>query len=98
MPLPNITCQWSESSVFEDGRIYSVQEFDSIMKQADQEHSELHEQMLNKYGTYDKWQEAGEHMEVMGYYKVKFRSNLRSILRMAPALQNDRILGMETAE
>ena len=77
MPLPNITCQWSESSVFEDGRIYSVQEFDSIMKQADQEHSELHEQMLNKYGTYDKWQEAGEHMEVMGYYKVKFTVNFK---------------------
>lgn len=34
---PTITCEWSESSAFEDGKTYTVAEFDSIMKQADNE-------------------------------------------------------------
>ena len=38
IPVPTITCEWSESSAFEDGKTYSVAEFDRIMKQADDEH------------------------------------------------------------
>ena len=28
---PTITCEWSESTVFEDGKTYSVYEFDNLM-------------------------------------------------------------------
>ena len=34
---PTITCDWSESPVFENGKTYSVSEFDTLMKNADDE-------------------------------------------------------------
>lgn len=76
--LPTITCEWSESNVFEDGRTYSVYEFDTIMKQADKEHFEGHLKNFNKYGSYDTWQEEDEesYYRYIGYYKTKFIVNM----------------------
>lgn len=34
---PYIFCEWSESPVFEDGKRYGIREFDTLMKQADEE-------------------------------------------------------------
>lgn len=48
---PTITCEWSESSAFEDGRIYTVAEFDSIMKQADNEWIKQRQYEIDTYGN-----------------------------------------------
>ena len=57
---PTITCEWSESNYFEDGKTYSVAEFDSLMEQADSEMvagpedvgCDLFEYELTPEGTY----------------------------------------------
>ena len=75
---PTITCEWSESSVFEDGKTYTVYEFDRIMKQADDEHVAGEKAALEKYGTHEKWYNAedDEFTRFMGYDKVKFTVNM----------------------
>ena len=35
---PTITCDFSESNAFEDGKTYSVAEFDAAMEKADEEY------------------------------------------------------------
>lgn len=76
-----ITCEWSESSAFEDGRIYTVAEFDSIMKQADDDWVKQRQYELDTYGNdMDKIYEAYEKGEIsgvhQGYAKTKFNVNM----------------------
>lgn len=78
---PTITCEWSESSAFEDGRIYTVAEFDSIMKQADDDWVKQRQYELDTYGNdMDKIYEAYEKGEIsgvhQGYAKTKFNVNM----------------------
>ena len=78
---PTITCDWSESNAFEDGKTYSVAEFDSIMKRADYEWTEKRQAEIDKYGDdIDKIYEAYERGEIdgvhQGYAKTKFIINM----------------------
>lgn len=72
--LPYIICEWSESNVFEDRKVYSVYEFDRLMKQADDEYVAGKAAAMEKYGTWEKWYEADdlEYARFLGYDKTKF--------------------------
>lgn len=72
--LPYIFCEWSESGVFQDKTAYSLQEFDRLMKQADDEHVAGKTAAIAKYGTWQKWYDANdpEYNAFLGYDKVKF--------------------------
>lgn len=41
---PSIYCEWSEHSAFEEGKVYSITEFNQLMKAADKEWVEKHEE------------------------------------------------------
>lgn len=76
---PTITCEWSESNYFEDGKTYSVAEFDSLMEQADSEMVAGAKAAIEKYGSAKAWYEADaddEFSQFMGYDKVKFTINM----------------------
>lgn len=78
---PTITCEWSESPAFEDGKTYSVAEFDSIMKQADDDWVKQRQYEIDTYGNdIDKIFEAYEKGEIeyvhQGYEKTKFNVNM----------------------
>lgn len=75
--LPTITCEWSESEAFEEGKTYSVYDFDRIMEQADREWIEKRQAEIDKYGEDIKnIYEAFERGEIdgvhQGYAKTKF--------------------------
>ncbi len=72
--LPYIFCEWSESVVFQDKTAYSLQEFDRLMKQADDEYIAGRTAAMAKYGTWQKWYDANdpEYNAFLGYDKVKF--------------------------
>ena len=72
--LPYIFCEWSESIVFQDKTAYSLQEFDRLMKQADDEYVAGRAAAMAKYGTWQKWYDANdpEYRAFLGYDKVKF--------------------------
>ena len=71
---PYIFCEWSESPVFEDGKRYGIREFDTLMKQADEEQVAGAKAALEKYGTWQAWYESDdpENARFLGYDKVKF--------------------------
>lgn len=76
-----ITCEWSESPAFEDGKTYTVAEFDSIMKQADNEWIKQRQYEIDTYeNDIDKIYEAYEKGEIesvhQGYAKTKFNVNM----------------------
>lgn len=76
-----ITCEWSESPAFEDGKTYTVAEFDSIMKQADDDWVKRRQYEIDTYGDdIDKIYEAFEKGEIenihQGYAKTKFNVNM----------------------
>ena len=76
---PTITCEWSESNYFEDGKTYSVAEFDTLMGQADSEMVAGAKAAIEKYGSAKAWYEADaddEFSQFMGYDKVKFTINM----------------------
>ena len=76
--VPTITCEWSENPAFEDGKTYSVREFDEIMRKADTEHVAGEKAALEKYGTHENWYNANdeEFSRFYGYDKVKFTVNM----------------------
>lgn len=76
---PTITCEWSESNYFEDGKTYSVAEFDTLMEQADSEMVAGAKAAIEKYGSAKALYEADaddEFSQFMGYDKVKFTINM----------------------
>lgn len=77
--LPTIKCEWSESPVFEDGKIYSVAEFDRLMKQADDERVAGKAAAVQKYGSNEAWYNSDiedEYTQYYGYDKVQFTLNM----------------------
>lgn len=77
--VPTITCEWSESNVFEDGKTYSIYEFDRLMKQADDERITGQEAAIEKYGSAEAWYNADtddEFTKFYGYDKTKFTINM----------------------
>lgn len=78
---PTITCEWSESSAFEDSKTYTIAEFDRIMKQADDDWIKQRQYEIDTYGNdIDKIYEAYEKGEIsgihQGYAKTKFNVNM----------------------
>ncbi len=78
---PTITCEWSEHPAFEDGKTYSVADFDRIMKFSDNEWVKLRQKEIDIYGNdveamyqaYESGEIDGVHQ---GYAKVKFTLNM----------------------
>lgn len=76
---PIIKCEWSESPVFKDGEIYSVAEFDRLMKQADDERVKGKAAAIEKYGSSENWYNSDiedEYTQYYGYDKVEFTVNM----------------------
>lgn len=77
---PTITCDWSESPVFENGKTYSVSEFDTLMKNADDEWVEQRQLEIEEYGSENAVAEAYRNGELdnihLGYEKTKFIVNI----------------------
>ncbi|MDO4830733.1 MAG: hypothetical protein Q4A46_04575, partial [Clostridia bacterium] len=77
---PTITCNWSESPVFEGGKTYSVSEFDSLMKTADDEWVALRKNEIEEYGSDEAVFEAYQNGDLdeihLGYAKTKFTVNM----------------------
>lgn len=73
-----ITCNWSESNAFEDGKTYSVAEFDRIMEQADREKQDGWQIGIEKYGSAEEWkaQDEESYYNYLGYDKTKFTVNM----------------------
>ena len=73
-----ITCDWSESNVFEAGKTYTVAEFDRIMEEADRERHEGWHNGLAKYGSQDAWRDEDKegYFKYLGYDKTGFTVNL----------------------
>ena len=81
---PTITCEWSESSVFEEGKTYSVAEFDAIMKKADDKRVAGKKAAIKYYGSENAWREAegrkvsktDKFGDYFGYDKTSFTVNM----------------------
>lgn len=77
---PTITCDWSEHPAFEDGKTYSVADFDRIMKSADDEWVEQRQFEIEEYGSENAVAEAYRNGELddvhLGYAKTKFIINM----------------------
>ena len=77
---PTITCDWSESPVFENGKTYSVSEFDTLMKNADDEWVEQRQIEIEEDGSENAVAEAYRNGELdnihLGYEKTKFIVNM----------------------
>lgn len=75
-----ITCDWSEHPSFENGKTYSVADFDRIMKSADAEWVKLRQYEQDVYGDMDAIYQAYEDGEIdsvhQGYAKTKFIINM----------------------
>lgn len=75
--LPNVKVEWSESPIFEDGKVYSVEEYDRIMHDADLARHNAKRDKITEYGSYQKWIDSDdpELADLGGYDKVKFTVN-----------------------
>jgi len=72
---PFVRCEYSEThAFFQENKIYSVAEFDRLMKRADDEHTKGEAAAIKKYGTREKWYAANdpELDRFIGYDKVSF--------------------------
>ena len=69
-----VRCEWSESSVFEDGKVYPLAEFDRLMRKADEDFVSGRETIGQKYGSLENAFDAGyeEAYQYAGYNKTKF--------------------------
>lgn len=77
--FPTVQCQWSESPAFEDGKTYTVSEFDSMMELEDHLFLEKKMKLVQKYKDYDGVAKAvaedglpENSLGYMGYHKVCF--------------------------
>lgn len=73
--LPNVKVEWSESPLFEEGKVYSIAEYDAIMHKADLEHRAKEIEKVNEYGSYQAWLDSDDSLEYAGYDKTKFTVN-----------------------
>ena len=69
-----VRCEWSESSAFEDGKVYPLAEFDRLMRKADEDFVSGRENIEQKYGSLENAFDAGyeEAYQYAGYSKTKF--------------------------
>ena len=69
-----VRCEWSESSAFEDGKLYPIAEFDRLMRKADEDFVSGRESIEKKYGSLENAFDAGyeEAYQYAGYNKTQF--------------------------
>ena len=69
-----VRCEWSESSAFEDGKVYPLAEFDRLMRKADEDFVSGRESIEKKYGSLENAFDARyeEAYQYAGYNKTKF--------------------------
>ena len=69
-----VRCEWSESSAFEDGKVYPLAEFDRLMRKADEDFVSGRENIEQKYSSLENAFNAGyeEAYQYAGYNKTKF--------------------------
>lgn len=77
IPLPNIRCDYSESAGFEKSKIYSVYEFDELMRQLDNKYVLGKEIIKIDFGSIEEAIAQGVHRYI-GYEKVGFTVNLKN--------------------
>lgn len=77
VPLPNVRVEWSESSLFESDRTYTVAEFDRLMHDADLSRHAKQQELIEKYGSWQAWYDSGEQPELLSYEKVKLNVNFK---------------------
>ena len=72
-----ITCNFSESAAFENGKTYSVAEFDRIMANADAERINGWKNGLKKHGNENIWEynDPESYYKYIGYDKTSFTIN-----------------------
>ena len=69
-----VRCEWSESNVFEDGKLYPIAEFDRLMREADDNFVAGQRAALKKYGLWDNifTSDDAEAIRYAGYDKTQF--------------------------
>ncbi|MBQ7009001.1 MAG: hypothetical protein IJN05_07275 [Ruminococcus sp.] len=72
-----VTCEWSESNVFEGGKMYTVAEFDRLMAAADSEKTEGWENGIEEYGSAEAFEQMDKerYYKYLGYEKTRFTIN-----------------------
>ena len=68
---PYIICEWSEHEGFEDGKRYTVPEFDRLMREADEEWVREKAAEIERNGSFEKALENDDYAH-QGYAKTKF--------------------------
>ena len=83
--FPTVQCRLSESLAFEEGKTYTVSEFDSMMEQEDHLFLEKKFELLQKYKDFDGVAKAiveeglpGNSLGYMGYDKVDFTIQMKN--------------------
>ena len=94
---PTITCDWSESPVFENGKTYSVSEFDKLMKNADDEWVEQRQLEIEEYGSENAVAEAYRNGELDNIHLGYEKRNLLLICRTVRNTPNGRTSGTALA-
>ncbi|MGN0569258.1 MAG: LPD25 domain-containing protein [Candidatus Fimenecus sp.] len=76
--LPTITCVWSEHEAFDDGKTYSVRDFDELMKASDADWRKKRQEVLDKYGGSSELAFEADDPDCgyLGYAKTKFTVNM----------------------
>ena len=71
---PVVKCEWSESEEFDDGKYYTIKEFDDLMRTTDYEFCTTREKIKAKYDTeYDFYNTTNpEEYRYIGYEKNKY--------------------------
>ena len=68
---PYIICEWSEHEGFEDGKRYTVPEFDRLMREADEEWVREKAAEIERNGSFEKALENDDYAH-QGYAKTRF--------------------------
>ena len=74
--FPTITCDWSESFAFEEGKTYSALEFDTIMKREDEDWISKRQQELKAFGGDINKLKGELKVHHQGYAKTHFTVNM----------------------
>lgn len=75
--LPIVQCEWSEAYGFDDGKFYTLKEYDDLMRAADTDFVKGREEAKAKYETEENFENtnAPEDCKYVGYRKNKFTVN-----------------------
>ena len=83
--FPTVQCRLSESLAFEEGKTYTVSEFDSMMELEDRLFLEKKFELLKKYKDFDGVSKGiledglpGNSLGYMGYHKVDFTIQMKN--------------------